>query len=50
MLDNAATQDDHAGVNAEHGEPVDPSQVIQNVDYLHMKVTGWHTMDVKPEH
>jgi hypothetical protein len=36
MLYNATAQNDHAGVDAEHGQPVDPSQVIQNVDYLHI--------------
>ncbi len=37
MLDDPSAQDDHAGVDAEHGEPVDPSQVIQNVDYLNIE-------------
>jgi hypothetical protein len=39
MLDDTATKNDHAGVDAEHGQSVDPSQVIQNVNYLHTKET-----------
>jgi len=40
MLDDSPAQDDHAGVDAEHSKPIDPSEIVQNVDYLHIKMTS----------
>jgi hypothetical protein len=34
MLDHSSAKDDHARVDAEHGQPVDPSQVLQNINHL----------------
>ena len=34
MLDDPAPQDDHPGVNTEHGQPVDPPQIIQDINHL----------------
>jgi hypothetical protein len=43
-------QNDHAGVDAEHGQSVDPSQVIQNVDYLHIEKADDQHAGVDAEH